>query len=205
MTWTPTEQSPCPLLFHCKAATTHANQSREACSRCPMIHTGAVRTTQGGGEDEAGEKFLPGKDRAGGDRTPGPLDDPLDKSAPKRTTGVATSLLYARGSPGGARSIRTRKGAGDDGTERAGRVAAGRDQPTHQGDLGDTARAGPAAAHPFEGGHAPAARQGGTHRAGRDPGTMPGSAAGILRPSDDADAAPTAASRSARGGLGLTT
>src|SRR5258705_4345799 len=129
--------------------------------------------------------------------------DPPGKSARSGRIGVATRLLYARGSLGGSPRIRTRKGAGNDGTERAGRVSAGRDQPTHEGDLGDAARDGPAAADPFEGGHSPEARQGGTHGAGRDTGTMPGSAAGILRPGD-ADATTAAPSRPARGGLGLT-
>src|SRR6202048_3963531 len=166
MTWTPIEQSQCPLLLECKAPTTHANQSREARSRCAMLHTGAVITTQGRGGGGRARNSYPVRIARYGHPTPGPLSTPPATSAPKRTTGVATRLLYPRGSLGGSPGIRTRKGAGDDRTERAGRVAAGRDQPTHQGDLGDTARAGPAAAHPFEGGHAPAARQGGTHRAG---------------------------------------
>ena len=50
-----------------------------------------------------------------------------------------------------------------------------------------------------------AARQGGTHRAGGDPGTMPGSAAEYLRTSRiDVRRRPHRCVRSARGGLGLT-
>src|SRR5258705_11682267 len=133
-----------------------------------------------------------------------PPRDPPDKSARSGRIGVATRLLYARGSLGGSLRIRTRKGAGNDRTERAVRVSAGRDQPTHQGDLGDAARDGPAAADPFEGGHSPAARQGGPHGAGRDTGTMPGSAAGIFRPPGDADPTTPAPSPPPPGGPGPT-
>ena len=146
---------------------------------------------------EAGEKFLPGKYRAVRAPNPETSSRPTDKLALQRTLAVATRLLYREAHLAAHRaSGRGKERAMMNGTSWEGCCWPRSTDAPRRSRRRSTRR--PAAAHPFEGGHAPAARQGGTHRAGGDPGTMPGSAAGILRPPDDVDAAPTAASRSAR-------